>query len=295
MKVLFTGASGLLGIACRNVFEQAGIGFSSLRRELAWHMVRTHQGSELADADILVHAAANTNVEQCELEPDACYRDNFLLTEGLAIVCANVGIPLVFISSTGVYGEGEDTPYREYSDVRPTTHHHRAKWLGEQAVLAAAKSNMVIRTGWLFGGPFENPKNFVARRLEEAVKLSATSTPLFSNSEQRGCPTYTGDVADRLLLLMRKRYQGVFNIVNEGNASRLDYVRAILESAGNDLPVEPTSAAAFNRRAKVSANEMALNWRANELGLPAMPNWRSSLNSYIRRHYKSTEIPKNDQ
>ena len=295
MKVLFTGASGLLGTSCRTVFEQAGIEFSGLRRDVAWHMVRAHDGSELANVDILVHAAANTNVEQCELEPDACYRDNLLLTEGLATICANVGTPLVFISSTGVYGEGEETPYREYSEVRPTTHHHRAKWLGEQAVLAAARSNMVIRTGWLFGGAFENPKNFVARRLDEAAKASAERVTLFSNSDQRGCPTYSGDVAHRLIVLIRGGYKGVFNVVNEGNASRMEYVRAILESVGSDVSVEPTSAAAFNRRAKVSTNEMALNWRAGELGLPVMPHWRASLNRYLRRHYNGTETPNNDQ
>lgn len=295
MKALFTGASGLLGTACRNAFERAGIEFSPLCHELAWHMVRNRHGIELADFDVLVHAAANTNVEQCELEPNACYRDNFLLTEGLAVLCANIGIPLVFISSTGVYGESEDVPYREYSDVRPTTHHHRAKWLAERAVLAAAKGNMVIRTGWLFGGPFDNPKNFVARRLEEAVRACATGTQLYSNSEQRGCPTYIGDVADRLLLLMDKGYHGVFNVVNEGNASRLDYVRAILDSAGKSVIIEPTSSAAFNRLAKVSKNEMALNWRANELGLPAMPDWRTSLNEYIRSNYKNKEISQHGQ
>lgn len=281
MKAIFTGASGLLGSACRVAFERAGIGVASLARDQAWDTARTRRTDGLAGADLVVHAAANTNVEQCELDQDACYRDNFLLTEGLAVACADAGLPLVYISSTGVYGDAQDAPYREYSEVRPTTHHHRAKWLGEQAVMAAAPGNLVIRTGWLFGGSFENPKNFIARRLEEAAKAAVAGQAMFSNSEQRGCPTFTTDVADRLLLLIRERQRGLFNVVNEGNASRLEYVRAIVSAGGRDVPVEPVSAASFNRRAKVSANEMALNWRARELGFPEMPNWQDSLNRYV--------------
>lgn len=290
MNVLLTGASGLLGSACRTAFEQAGHNVAALSREVAWQVARLRLFEPLANIDAVIHAAANTNVEQCEVDPDTCYRDNFLLTEGLAAACASLGIPLVFISSTGIYGETEETPYREYSEVRPTTHHHKAKWLGEQAVMSASTCNLVVRTGWLFGGAFENPKNFVARRLEEAAKAEAGGTPMFSNNEQRGCPSYTDDVAVRLLMLLRDGYRGVFNVVNEGNASRLEYVRAILQSSGSNVNVEPAKAADFHRRAKVSANEMAINWRANELGLPAMPDWRVSLDLYIRARCGAAQV-----
>lgn len=253
-------------------------------------MVRTQDGIELANFDILIHAAANTDVEQCEAEPANCYRDNYLLTDGLAAICAKTATPLVFISSTGVYGNRENKPYCEYSEAHPTTHHHRAKWLGEKAVLSASANNMVIRTGWLFGGAFENPKNFIARRLEEAARARSEGTPLFSNSEQRGCPTFTDDLAVRLVELVRKGFHGTFNVVNEGSASRLEYIRAIVEAAGFDIHVEPVDAASFSRRAPVSVNEMALNWRAQELGLPDMPDWRSSLNRYILECYKGIDV-----
>lgn len=289
MKVIITGASGLLGSACREVFARHGIDISPLARERAWKIVRARRADDVAGADVVIHAAANTNIEQCEVDPDACYRDNYLLTDSIAFACASAGVPLVYISSTGVYGEALVTPYREYAEPRPTTHHHRAKLLGEQAVLSASPRNLVIRTGWLFGGAFENPKNFIARRLEEAANAAKQSQALFSNSEQRGCPTFTGDVAERLLLLLQGQHSGLYNVVNEGNASRLEYVRAIVEAAGLTVPVEPASAASFNRRANVSANEMALNWRARETGLPDMPDWRDSLSRYIRQQRATNE------
>ncbi len=286
MKIIFTGASGLLGEACRIEFNKPGIEFHALHRDTAWRMVLAHNKVNLIEADVVIHAAANTNVEQCERDPDACYRDNFLLTEGLATVCAVNCTPLVYVSSTGVYGEGEDTPYREYSVVRPTTHHHRAKWLGEMAVMAASTNNLVIRTGWLFGGQFNNPKNFVARRLEEAIRARGNGVPLISNDEQRGCPTYTVDLASRMLYFISKGYHGIFNVVNSGSASRFEYIRSIVELAGIDVPIQKAPAAAFKRLAKVSRNEMAFNWRANELGLPELPNWLDRLKDYISEKYE---------
>ena len=286
MKVLITGASGLLGRKCRTTFEQEGHEVVALCRKLAWDVVNTRETKVLAGFDVMIHAAANTNVEKCELDPDACYRDNFLLTEGLTIACARLKIPLVFISSTGVYGETQDTPYREYSAVHPTTHHHQAKRMSEKVVLSASVANLIVRTGWLFGGSFESPRNFVARRIEEANKAAKAGVGILSNNEQRGCPTYNGDLANRILLLIREGCSGIFNVVNEGNASRLEYVRAILDSAGSSVDIEPAGASAFNRQAKVSSNEMAVNWRSNELGLPQMPCWRKSLDRYIREQSK---------
>ena len=291
MKVIITGGSGLLGSACCKAFASHNIDISPLALWCAWKIVRSRCADDIAGADLVIHAAANTDVEQCEVDPDSCYRDNYLLTDGIASACASVSVPLVFISSTGVYGEAQITPYHEYAEPRPTTHHHRAKLLGEQAVLGASPHNLVIRTGWLFGGALENPKNFIARRLEEAANAVKQSQSLFSNSQQRGCPTFTGDVAERLILLIQGRHSGLFNVVNEGNASRLEYVRAIVEAAGLTVPVKPASASTFNRRAKVSANEMALNWRAREIGLPDMFDWRDSLSRYIRQLRTINEGP----
>lgn len=288
MRVMISGASGLLGSACCETFARDNIDILSLSRARAWELVRAPNAVDLACVDVVIHAAANTNVEQCEVDPDACYRDNYLLTSGIATACASVGVPLVFISSTGVYGDAQDSPYREYAEPRPTTVHHRAKLLGEQAVLSASPRNLVLRVGWLFGGAFDNPKNFIARRIEEAINAARLGHTLFSNSEQRGCPTFTEDVAVRILLLIKESRSGIYNVVNEGNASRLEYVRAILEATGLNVLVESVDAASFNRRAKVSSNEMAVNWRAQEMGLPDMPCWRDSLRRYIRQQRSIT-------
>jgi dTDP-4-dehydrorhamnose reductase len=248
------------------------------RNALDWH--RPHRNDTLFEGiDVLVHAAANTNVEQCERNPADCYRDNLVLTELLAQSAARRGTRVVFISSTGVYGAGAATPYAEYDACVPTTHHHRSKLLAEQAVLRACPDALVLRVGWLFGGPPENPKNFVARRIEEA--RAAGSGPLRSNTQQQGNPSYVGDVAARLLELLALGQGGIFNCVNSGVATRHAYVSAIVALAGLDVPVLPAEATHFQRVAQVSDNEAAVNWRSELAGLAPMPLWRESLVRYI--------------
>ena len=284
MKILLTGAGGLLGTAIQDT--------AATRTSICDPFARPSQSSSdvnassLADAmrgyDVLIHAAANTNVEQCEISPDECYRDNFLLTELLAQAALIARVKMVFVSSTGVYGDGKNTPYREYDGISPGTHHHRSKQMAEQSVLGHHAGNLVVRTGWLFGGPANNPKNFVARRIEEARLALQTNGHIESNAEQRGVPCFNVDIAARLLELACGEWSGIFNCVNSGDASRYEYVKSVIKLAGIPVEVRPSGASIFNRKAKVANNEMAENWKMQSLGLASMPDWRSSLAKYIK-------------
>jgi len=245
MNVMITGASGLLGSTFMAVLGAQGHNVEPLSYEKLGIYPPHKIAKLLSGVDLVIHSAANTNVEQCEIDPDQCYRDNFLLTDLVASACKIKGVQLVYISSTGVYGDYQTYPYKEYSVTKPTTHHHRAKLLGEQSVISASDHNLILRTGWLFGGSFDNKKNFVARRIEEAQISSLSGKTIFSNNDQIGSPTYTVDVATRLLSLVDDGHQGIFNVVNEGCVSRFDYVKAIMEISGLAVNVEQTNSEFF--------------------------------------------------
>jgi dTDP-4-dehydrorhamnose reductase len=284
MKILITGASGLLGSTMMQTAGVEGHETLALDRSLInWHDPLANQA--LFDGmDAVVHAAANTNVEQCEKEPDACYRDNTLLTEIIAKATAHSGVKLAYISSTGVYGNHKTEPYCEYDPTEPTTHHHRSKLLAEKLVLQHCRNPLIIRTGWLFGGPANNPKNFVMRRVEEAQAAGQGS--ITSNAQQRGNPSYVDDVVHRLYQLLELEQAGLYNVVSTGVASRFDYVSAIIALAGLSNPVLPSNASHFQRVAQVSDNEAALNWKARIRGLRPMPDWQTSLARYMRDQLK---------
>jgi dTDP-4-dehydrorhamnose reductase len=284
MKLLISGASGLLGKAIQRQAQKMNITCVNLDRakiSLGLAVSDILKVDELFEGvDHFVHAAANTDVEHCELEPASCYRDNVLLTELLANAARRKGVLMTYISSVGVYGSAQKIPWAEYDEARPVTHHHRSKLIGEQLVMAANSLNSVTRTGWLYGGELKANKNFVTKRIEEA--RSSTSGFIFSNNQQRGCPTNVDDAAERILDIIMLRASGLFNVVNTGSASRLEYVAAIVGSCGLNVEIRPYEAGDFKRIAPVSDNEMAINWRADMHGLPSMRYWRDALVDYLK-------------
>jgi len=281
MRVAITGANGLLGGALLNVaklrnFESVPLARDE--RDFALRLDYLVERIRKTNANVVVHCAAYTNVEACEHDVEKCYRDNYLLTDLVAQACAQLQMKMVYISSTGIYGAGKTTPYREFDEVAPTTAHHHSKWLGEKSVQQYLVDALIIRTGWLFGGGASSPKNFVFNRIKEA---RASDSKLQSDASQYGCPTYVNDVVDTILELLEGGFSGVFNCVNSGGASRFEYVKKIVEFAGIDIEVEPVDGSRFKRVAKVSANESADNFKLCQLGLNSMPHWEESLKKYI--------------
>jgi dTDP-4-dehydrorhamnose reductase len=279
MNIALTGSHGLFGQSVLKLAQDKHHTIVPIEREIIDFKNPQALKKLLNECDVLIHAAANTNVEQCEIDSDDCYRDNTLLTEYLSHIAYECDVKIVYISSTGIYGNYQDSAYSEYDDVKPTTHHHRAKRLGEQGVLRYPNS-LVLRTGWLFGGDPENRKNFVARRIEEALKADGF---IESNNEQLGCPSYVDVVVRRTLEFISDDRSGIYNCINEGTASRFEYVSKIVELANFDVEVRPSSATAFNRKAKVSHNETAINLKSLQCGYESMPHWEESLGVYITK------------
>jgi dTDP-4-dehydrorhamnose reductase len=277
MRALVTGASGLLGTEIRIALEE--IGFSVVALVRAEFLKETPSGRSdmLSGFDVITHAAANTNVEQCEVDPEKCYFDNCFLTEQLYHHARRNNLRFVFISSTGVYGRHKATPYHEYDTVFPTTIHHRSKYLAERLVMTS-EDTLVVRTGWLFGGSFENKKNFVANRIKE---IQTASGSIFANTSQFGSPTYARDCARRVVELISDQSAGVYNVVNDGSVSRFEYVKKIVELSGSRVEVLPLDASGFKRLADVSENEAALSYRMRFEGRKAMRSWHDALSDYM--------------
>ena len=100
-----------------------------------------------------------------------------------------------------------------------------------------------------------------------------------------GNPTFVDDLARWIIMLISNEERGMFNIVNEGAASRYEYVKTIVEYAGLDVAVYPVDAKAFDRVAPVSDNESAINLKLMMAGYFILPSWKDSLNKYIKAFF----------
>lgn len=275
-KIFLTGSRGLLGSSIlEKLCKPEDFEVISLTHQQILSIETAELLKLLSDVDWIIHCAAQTNVEQCEKEPEKCYVNNCFLTEKI-IVCSNSNAKILYVSSTGLYGNHESRPYIEYDKVEPTTVHHRSKHLSEILVLNRNAENIVVRTGWLFGDLTKN--DFVSKIINQAKH---SPNVMKSNSQQVGCPTYAHDVAKMCIELLQVGAYGVFNVTNSGLASRYDYVRHIISKTGADITVDPVTSDFFTRRAQVSDNETAMSVRLQLFGRVPLRPWEEALDEFL--------------
>ncbi|HDS1207148.1 TPA: NAD(P)-dependent oxidoreductase [Shewanella algae] len=280
-KLLITGSQGLLGGTLLKRKRSSLYEIEALDRRFYCQPINEvkllDEISKILPTTI-IHCAAITDVDWCERNTLDCYEVNTKLTSILSKICNILNIKLVFISSTGIYGNWKNSSYIETDKVIPTTVHHRSKFEAENHVKKLVKDYLIIRTGWLFGGSTENPKNFIVNRLKEIYAARCEDGILFANDRQLGNPTYVGDVADRVFQLIHDDVNGIYNCVNHGFATRLQYVKAIALAMQIDIEIKHKD---FHRIAPVSNNESATNHNMLKLGYDDLPFWEDSLKAYI--------------
>lgn len=284
MKAVVTGASGILGT---DIVKEL--------KKYAWEVLEFTSKNivldDIADVrtkilpfqpDVIIHSAAMTNVDLCEDDREAAIRINVLGTHNISLVATQLQAKVVYISSCGVYGNGKTEPYNELDATNPLNYHHYTKLVGEQRITDHNTRYLILRAGWLFGGDKEQRKNFVEARRKEAT----TAQVMRSAGDKFGSPTYTVDLAQQLVVLLKADVFGTFNAVNAGRASRFDYVREIVQQLGLSTPVEMVDSNAFPRRANMPDNEVLDNMQLRLRGLDVMRDWKAALKSYIDLTYQ---------
>jgi len=277
--VLVTGSRGMLGSVFVSMTSDL---FAISEFPQGFDIVNAQKVNKILEEikpDIIFHSAAYTDVDGCELNPEKAHQVNVEGTNNLISYCNKFGVNLVYISSTGVYGDSKsDSRYIEDDETYPTTTHHITKLKAEKLVKSSLQKYLILRVGWLYGGHIEHKNNFVYKRFLEA----RNKTVIYSDNRQKGNPTNCHDVVNQVTLLLKNSYYGTFNCVNDAvNVSRYDYVKEIIRLFELNCSVEVADHNMFNRAASVSINESATNKKLTMLGLNIMPCWQDSLARYI--------------
>ncbi len=229
--------------------------------------------------DLILHLAALTHVDNCEKEPDAAYHTNTIGTQNVALVCQQLNIPLVYISTLSVFDGAKPEAYTEFDTPNPQSHYSRSKYQGELIVQSLLSRYYIVRAGWMFGGGPED-KKFVAKMIE----LAQNRPELKAVNDKFGSPTYTADIATGTKNLIETGQYGVYHLVNTGAPiSRYQMAQAILEYAGiTTCQLKPVSSAEFPLPAPRPRMEAGRNLAAELIGLPPLPAWQDALKTYIQ-------------
>lgn len=239
MRLLVTGAAGQLGRDLVAAAEAAGDDVLAADRSVV-DITDRHTVSDVVSSwrpDAVVNCAAWTAVDACEGDPDRAHSVNALAVRWLAEACDQAGAHLVQLSTEYVFDGTSARPYREDDETCPLSVYGASKLGGEHEALALGTSAAVVRTSWLCGRHGANMVGTVLRLLDEG-------RPLAFVDDQRGCPTFTADLAPVVLRLAGERRHGVHHVTNVGDVSRFEFVREIVAAAGGDpSTVTPISTA----------------------------------------------------
>jgi dTDP-4-dehydrorhamnose reductase len=275
MRILITGASGMLGLDVQSTATALGHEFVALpRAELdITDAAAVEQATADAAPDAVINCAAYTNVDGAESDEQTAQRVNGAGAGNVARAAAAAGAWTVHVSSDYVFDGTKAEPYVESDPTNPLSVYGASKLAGEQAVAAAAPGrHTIVRSSWLFGagGPC-----FPATIL----KLAAERDELNVVDDQRGCPTFTPDLARALLELAGVQPEGVFHASASGQCSWYEFAREIVSGAGLPCTVRPCTTAEFPRPAPRPANSVLRSERGTRL--PVLRDWRLGLRDYL--------------
>lgn len=280
MRVLVTGAGGGLGREVVAVCEAAGDDVIAADRAALDVGDRDAVLGAITTLrpDAVVHAAAWTDVDGCEADPERAFRDNALAARHVADGCRRAGAHLCHVSTDYVFDGDKGGPYHEWDDPNPLSVYGRSKLAGEREVLALLPGATVVRTSWLSG-----------RHGRSAVRavLDAAADPgreLAYVDDQRGSPTFTADLAPALRRLVAGRFAGLYHVVNGGSASRYELARDVLAAAGHDPDrVRPIAAASLDppRAARRPTCSVLATFAFSRSGIPPLRHYREPLRELV--------------
>ncbi len=281
MRLVVTGREGQVATALALAGAARGVEVVRLGRpDLDLERLETIAPAlRAARPDVVVSAAAYTAVDQAEHEPERALLVNALAPGRLAEVAADLGAPILHLSTDYVFDGRKRSPYVEADPTGPVTVYGTTKLQGEAAVAAAHPRHAVLRTAWVYA---PHGKNFVRTML----RLAETRDEVGVVGDQVGCPTAAADIAQTLLIVAEhmnkdKGAPGLYHMAGNGEASWAEFAEAIFEGSrergGPFARVKAIRTADYPTPAARPANSRLDCARLQAVFGAALPSWRESL------------------
>ncbi|MEH0544340.1 dTDP-4-dehydrorhamnose reductase [Streptomyces sp. B21-105] len=280
---LLTGSGGMLGRDLTEMISAGGArSLTALTRQDLDVTDAAAVRAAVADHDVVVNAAAWTDVDGAEAEEAAATRINGEGPRMLAEACADSGAVLIQVSTDYVFPGNATEPYRHDAPTSPVNAYGRGKLVGEQAVTELLPEHgYVVRTAWLYGA---HGRNFVATMLNLAEQRETVDVV----DDQLGQPTWTVALARQITELGESAVAGgapagVYHGTASGTGTWFDLARAAFELAGLDPErVRPTTSEKFVRPARRPAYSVLAHDRWAEAGVAVQPHWRNQLDEALK-------------
>ncbi|MGE0126904.1 MAG: dTDP-4-dehydrorhamnose reductase [Blastocatellales bacterium] len=272
MKVLIAGAGGQLGHALQMILTSHEI-IALTRSQL--DITRFDDVREAVSAhqpDIVINAAAYTNVDQAEADEPGAYKLNAIGPRNLAAASGERGIPLVHVSTDYVFDGLGNRPYHEFDQTNPLSIYGKSKLAGEQTVAAHNPRHYIARTSWLYHTEGANfPKAMLAQANRDEVRVV---------SDQSGSPTYAPHLASAIANLIGTGAYGTYHLAGRGGASRFEMTRELYQLFGIKTVVHPAATSEMPRPAPRPRYSVLTTIQEPEI---LLPTWEEGMAEFAKR------------
>lgn len=300
VKILLTGATGLLGYNILNLLADKGykiiaayhrtpIEFSG--DNVDWVSIDLENELEIVNnilnikPDVIMHVAAYTDVDGCEINKEKAFKVNYLATKAISHISMKTHAYLVYVSTDYVF-DGEKGMYKESDLPNPVNYYGLTKLLGETAILSMLpESSLVLRTSGLYGYSPTGKKNFGINALEKLVK----GEEVHAFYDQYLSPTYAYFLAEGLIKVIEKKIVGVLHLAGE-RLSRYDFAVLLAKALGVDRAlIKPISLRDAKLVAKRPRDSSLDTSRAKSEGL-TIPSTVECLNHFVNTYMRKVGV-----
>ena len=281
MKILLLGHKGMLGsdLLLKLNLQHEVVGMDKDEIDIV-SAEECNEAIKEIEPNIVINAAAYTNVDGCETAKEECFAVNAEAIKNIAQACLNKNIRIIHFSTDYVFDGTAKQPYKEDDKCNPINAYGESKLAGERYLQSLADDYILIRTSWLYG---VKGKNFVQTILEKAK----TTPKLSVVDDQVGSPTHTKDLAAAVDLLIEQNAKGIFHITNRGSCSWYQFAVKILQEYGLDnIEVIPIKSDKLPRPAMRPAYSVLSMHKFIATTGKTMQPWQLALQDYLKT-YKS--------
>lgn len=271
--ILITGANGQLGHDLQEILDERKKEYIATDREALditnIDIVRKFvQGKNIS---LIINCAAYNNVDRAEDEVELCKKLNTYAPRDLAIVAKEIGAEYITYSTDFVFDGKKKEPYTEEDEPSPLSVYGKTKYDGEKEVFRAKPDSFVVRTSWVFG---IGNNNFN----KQVISWSSSRDELSIVDDQISSPTYSMDLAYYSLELIKTKKYGLYHLSNDGEASKYDQAKYVLDSMGWQGKLNRAKTKDFNLKAKRAEYTKLSSSKLEKTIDQKLPCWKNGAN-----------------
>ena len=274
--ILITGAKGQLGYDFQRLFDEIDEKYIATDRDDLdiTDIEKVREFVKDKNITLIINCAAYNNVDKAEEEPEICKKLNTYAPRDLAIVTKEIGADYITYSTDFVFDGKKKAPYTEEDIPNPLSVYGRSKYDGEKEVFKVKLDSFVVRTSWVFGIANNNFN-------KQVINWSKSKDELSIVDDQISSPTYSKDLAYYSWELIKTKKYGLYHLSNDGEASKYDQGKYVLEKIGWQGKVNRAKTKDFNLKAKRAEYTKLDSLKLEKVIGKKIPSWENGIDRFL--------------